>query len=399
MRWTKAAAFFFALCVGSNYVAASFTKDVISGSSDERRRVLRRKELHNIILKYAQPLSGHPQESKLRASFGDSSRTLPSFMARRLDEEDDAINFDIAEYSLKFSKCQTIKSYSDDAVEEGYEDVLVAQNFVVFRLCPTQSCSSSSNLGCKQDYGEYIMMLADYLEIMNEYLENRKEAYCDFCADCFDNDDEERRRLKNHRRKLEEADQDEDQDEDENNEEADDEQADDDEEDNDDNADNDDGGDNDEDDDEEDNDDENDDGDNDGEGDDDEQNEDEEDDDANDDEDDENDDDEENDDEEDDEEDDDQDEDDYVAAGDDNVNGDDGNNYCNVCGDYDTYAAKCEDEDRDDDYGNAAVEYADWFECTQIDIDDGLERYGMATCAEDTGYAIAIKLFFRPVLY
>jgi len=374
MKYSKAAVIIHAFFVRVNNVfASSFHNDVVRRSNNTRRRVSKRKDLQNAILSRVVPLEGHPQEIALRASLGEEGKTapVPAFLTRQLEDGgDDAYEYDfeIAEYSLKFSRCQTIKSYSDNAAAtEGQEDVLVAQNFVVFRLCPSDTCSYKYKFGCRSNYGQYIMLLADYLGIMNAYLENQNEAYCEYCAECFNNDRKVRRRLD------EDAEEDENGNDDayENEEENDD--AYENEEENDDGneneEENDDGGENDDayaNDDEEGNDD----GEN--QGDDDNAEEDEEDDNNGDDAYAEEDEDEDAEDEEDD-------------AGDDNYN------FCSgACNNYDDYYSKCEYEE-----GNYAVDYADWFECTQMEDNNGDNYYIMAHCASesDSSVDIAIGIF------
>ena len=57
-----------------------------------------------------------------------------------------AYQVDISSYSIKFQKCQFVKSYDDNlAMNEDSESVLATKRFVVFRLCPNHSCSSCNN--------------------------------------------------------------------------------------------------------------------------------------------------------------------------------------------------------------------------------------------------------------
>ena len=93
--------------------------------------------------------------------------------------------FDATNYSLKYARCQVVEQYSDAAAGEGngnnYDDVLVKKRFAVLRLCPTNSCSSSKAFGCSSNYGEYMVELGTYLTAMQQYHEDLKEGYCNFC--------------------------------------------------------------------------------------------------------------------------------------------------------------------------------------------------------------------------
>ena len=118
------------------------------------------------------------------------------------DDFDDALQdngnfeFNALKYSLKYIRCQGIETFSDQMAEDEESDsVLLTKRFVVFRLCNSQYCSNDNSFGCNYDYGEYIMELADYLDVMKEYIEERNEAYCDFCKECMEMENGDRRRL------------------------------------------------------------------------------------------------------------------------------------------------------------------------------------------------------------
>jgi len=103
-------------------------------------------------------------------------------VTRRLDEAEDA-EIDISSYSLKFEQCQFVKTYSDELAEdEDYSSVLKTQRFVVFRLCPDNSCSS-----CNSNYGEYVIDLQEYLESTVEYQQEIQEQMCELCEEYYEN--------------------------------------------------------------------------------------------------------------------------------------------------------------------------------------------------------------------
>merc|ERR1712151_880915 len=67
---------------------------------------------------------------------------------RRLAQNGKEVN--ISSYSLKFQKCQFVKAYDDELAEDA-GTVLATKHFVVFRLCPSNTCDS-----CNYGYGEYL---------------------------------------------------------------------------------------------------------------------------------------------------------------------------------------------------------------------------------------------------
>lgn len=96
---------------------------------------------------------------------------------RKLDEN---YPIDLATYSVKFEKCQFVKSYSDDmAADEDAATVLATERFAVFRLCPNNACGT-----CDYNYGEYLLDLDVYLEITAGYFQDFQEEMCNNCDEC-----------------------------------------------------------------------------------------------------------------------------------------------------------------------------------------------------------------------
>ena len=121
------------------------------------------------------------------------------------DVADDEYGFDMTEYSFKYARCQMVKSFSDDAAQQGASNTMVSSSLVVFRLCPSVSCRSSGN-GCSSDYGEYVLPLDEYLYYMSVFNEAKEKHYCYWCKQCL-NKQNQRKKRKQRRRKLnEEAD-------------------------------------------------------------------------------------------------------------------------------------------------------------------------------------------------
>eukprot|EP00586_Coscinodiscus_wailesii_P012103 CAMPEP_0172499412 /NCGR_PEP_ID=MMETSP1066-20121228/126853_1 /TAXON_ID=671091 /ORGANISM="Coscinodiscus wailesii, Strain CCMP2513" /LENGTH=386 /DNA_ID=CAMNT_0013273147 /DNA_START=118 /DNA_END=1278 /DNA_ORIENTATION=+ len=101
---------------------------------------------------------------------------------RRL--KDDEYPFDLSSYSVRFGKCQYVKSYSDEvALDYDSEDVFAMKHFVVYRLCPNDECST-----CDENYGEYVVKVDDYLQAMANYYKEEFENSCKACNNNCDDD-------------------------------------------------------------------------------------------------------------------------------------------------------------------------------------------------------------------
>ena len=144
----------------------------------------------------------HEQQPKLRAT--EARRQLYSTLlakskivdaagnaARALNNNNNNGNygFDITKYSLKYTGCAGVDTYSDEMAEqEDVDTVLKRQRFVMLRLCATESCNKYSTNGCSSDYVELLLDMYDYLEAMGRYNEEKQQRYCEFCERCYEND-------------------------------------------------------------------------------------------------------------------------------------------------------------------------------------------------------------------
>lgn len=116
--------------------------------------------------------------------------------ARKLKDNDDEEDTTwVASYSLKFHKCHTIKNvYGAEGAREA-EGRIGNQQLVVFKLCPSQTCSSSCTNG-----GEYVVQMREFVEAYTEAKQEEQEQACELaketCQDTCDamdddaNDDE-----------------------------------------------------------------------------------------------------------------------------------------------------------------------------------------------------------------
>ena len=89
---------------------------------------------------------------------------------------------DISNFSLRFEKCQFVKEYDDGLaahVKSSHSGtVLAKEDFVIFRLCPSNdSCHDS----CSKDFGEYVVPLEDYLQETVSYQQHLQEEMCETC--------------------------------------------------------------------------------------------------------------------------------------------------------------------------------------------------------------------------
>lgn len=136
--------------------------------------------------------------------FGDGRKIMQNLVARAkpanerklADQEDQYQNyaFDMSQYSIKYAGCQSVLTWSDEQAEdEESETVFTPKRFVVFRLCPTNSCNQYSVNGCSSDFGEYLIQLDDYIDVVSEYYETKYQNYCAYCQPCYQDDDNGRR--------------------------------------------------------------------------------------------------------------------------------------------------------------------------------------------------------------
>jgi hypothetical protein len=108
--------------------------------------------------------------------------------AQAAAQEDEYSNygFNITKYSLKYAGCSSIATYSDDlAMDEGATTVFAVDQYVVFRFCPSKTCSASSTYGCMSDYGEYMVPIESWLEIISNFRDEEFDRYCNYCQTCY----------------------------------------------------------------------------------------------------------------------------------------------------------------------------------------------------------------------
>lgn len=116
-----------------------------------------------------------------------------SSIFRRLDDAsaqqqgDDAyFQYDLANFSVRFDKCQYVKMYDDELAEDEEEDSpLALKHFVIFRLCPSAACGACEDTV----HGTYTVDVSTYLESTIDYQKKAFENMCQSCGNgCSDDD-------------------------------------------------------------------------------------------------------------------------------------------------------------------------------------------------------------------
>jgi len=120
-----------------------------------------------------------------KAPVGDTSDTIR--IDRKLyyrDNNDYTYPYDLSAFSVKYEKCQNVQSWSDELAddEESSGTVFAIKEFVVFRLCPSDSCET-----CNANYGEYVLPADEYLLAATERTREDFENFCKICEETCNN--------------------------------------------------------------------------------------------------------------------------------------------------------------------------------------------------------------------
>jgi hypothetical protein len=159
--------------------------------SDWNPTMMRRRMMMNALLLAAlcfliivAPAAATASMPEIPADSALGQRLVQS--ARRLNNNDNNNNNNqqsqelfswVSSYSVKFQGCMSIKQWNVNADEA--EDVKIADKHLVrFRLCPSDTCSSSKAAGCTSGYGDYIIDLEIYMKAIMEAMKQQTEAAC-----------------------------------------------------------------------------------------------------------------------------------------------------------------------------------------------------------------------------
>jgi hypothetical protein len=99
--------------------------------------------------------------------------------ARRLNnnQQEEDVSAWISGYSLKFQGCFDVKQWNDEA--DGEDDVRIStKSLVRFRMCPSDSCSSSKAAGCTAGFGDYVISMDTFMQGWFEAVREQREAAC-----------------------------------------------------------------------------------------------------------------------------------------------------------------------------------------------------------------------------
>jgi len=129
-----------------------------------------------------QPQTSNTRKAKMISKLvGNARPTENSQLGRRLEQGEP----DLSSYEIKFEQCQFVQGYDDELAEDEEADsVLGVKHFIIFRLCPSGSCSS-----CSYNYGEYIIDMESYLEAATEFFAQDREDQCELCNEICEADD------------------------------------------------------------------------------------------------------------------------------------------------------------------------------------------------------------------
>ena len=92
----------------------------------------------------------------------------------------DYYEYNLANFSLRFDRCQYVKMYDDDMAQDGGSDSPFAiKHFAVYRVCPSDDCQK-----CKNGvFGRYVNELDDYLQYTVAAQESAFEYMCNNCQE------------------------------------------------------------------------------------------------------------------------------------------------------------------------------------------------------------------------
>jgi len=137
------------------------------------------------------PASEHPGFMR-----SQSQTTYERNYNRNLEDEYDYENYayavNLTNYALKYIGCSNIRTWSDDLAagdnnddDNNIDSVLRMDRFVLLRLCPRDSCSNYNKYGCMENFGDYLIPMETYLQVMAETYFAQYQEYCETCYECM----------------------------------------------------------------------------------------------------------------------------------------------------------------------------------------------------------------------
>lgn len=122
-----------------------------------------------------------------------SSTSFDELTDRELTQQDNStFIYDLSDFSVRFEKCQLVQMFDDELAQQASGtdgSPFATMHFVVFRLCPTDSCTASvKGESCGSVYGTYTLDVQKYLESTIEYQRQEFESMCAKCDEDCDED-------------------------------------------------------------------------------------------------------------------------------------------------------------------------------------------------------------------
>jgi hypothetical protein len=167
-------------------VLASFEREIVRRSTSHHRRSSHR--LNDALLDVAIPLAEYEKQTGFTLNNRNLQQNGDDFGV--LDSGD---SYSFTGYSLKYMQCQAVQYFSENALQSGEASPMVTQDIVILRLCPQKSCLSSESKGCHYNYADFALTLSEYLGIMLKYSAYKRDANCEWCTTCIENDSQHRR--------------------------------------------------------------------------------------------------------------------------------------------------------------------------------------------------------------
>ena len=158
-----------------------------------------------------------PQSRRLEDNNNNNAAAVNNNNNNAYDDDNVYFQYDLSEFSVRFEKCQYVKMFDDELLQQQQQDdddddssslvsPLALKHFVIYRLCPTETCSEScggsSSSGSSQSssssssssvvYGQYVTDVESYLKFTVENQQEYLESMCKKCENkCGDNNDNE----------------------------------------------------------------------------------------------------------------------------------------------------------------------------------------------------------------
>ena len=175
--------------------------------ASSQEEYLKDNELREQLWKIARPVEhGTHQQTETAMSNQRGDRVLNDAGGDDAYYQNGGGGVDLSQYAFKYIGCQNIHQWSDEAAAGEYDNHQEGQSnlpplsmnrFVIFRLCESSSCSAYNKWGCNAEYGEYMIPMDEYLQIMSNYHMQQVSSYCTACKRCMTTEKKAQSMMKN----------------------------------------------------------------------------------------------------------------------------------------------------------------------------------------------------------